>query len=38
MRNVGDVLDPEVLKRRKEKIEREEERKAARKARRSARD
>lgn len=29
MRNIGDVLDPEVLRRRKEKLEREEERKTA---------
>jgi hypothetical protein len=26
MRNIGDVLDPEVLKRRKEKLEREQQR------------
>lgn len=32
MRNVGDVLDPEVLRRRKEKIEKEESRKARYKA------
>lgn len=32
MRNVGDVLDPEVLRRRKEKIEKEEARKARHKA------
>ena len=36
MRNVGDVLDPEVLRQRREKIEREEERRAARDARRKA--
>ena len=30
MRNVGDVLDPEVLRKRKEKIRKEEERRAAR--------
>lgn len=34
MRNVGDVLDPEVLRRRKEKIEQEEAREAEREARR----
>ena len=34
MRNVGDVLDPEVLARRKAAIQREEERKAEREARR----
>jgi monofunctional biosynthetic peptidoglycan transglycosylase len=33
MRNVGDVLDPEVLRKRKEKIRKEEERKASRKKR-----
>ncbi|HNR56237.1 MAG TPA: monofunctional biosynthetic peptidoglycan transglycosylase [Flavobacteriales bacterium] len=34
MYNVGDVLDPEVLARRREKLEREQERKKAREARR----
>ena len=33
MYNVGDVLDPEVLARRKEKLEKEMERKKAREAR-----
>jgi monofunctional biosynthetic peptidoglycan transglycosylase len=33
MRNVGDVLDPEVLRKRKEKIKKEEDREAARKKR-----
>lgn len=36
MRNVGDVLDPAVLARRKAAIEREEERKEAREARRKS--
>ncbi len=35
MRNVGDVLDPEVLAKRKAYLEREEEREAARKKRRT---
>lgn len=35
MRNVGDVLDPEVLRKRKEKIKKEEERKEAREKKRS---
>lgn len=37
MRNVGDVLDPEVLARRREAIEREESRKAEREERRKQR-
>jgi monofunctional biosynthetic peptidoglycan transglycosylase len=36
MRNIGDVLDPEVLKRRKEKLEREDERKKERARKKSA--
>ena len=34
MRNIGDVLDPEVQERRRKKIEEEEQRKEAREARR----
>jgi len=36
MRNIGDVLDPEVLQRRKEKLEREEERKKERAKKKAA--
>ena len=35
MRNVGDILDPEVLRKREEKIKKEEERKEAREKKRS---
>jgi hypothetical protein len=34
MANIGDVLDPEVRRKREEKIEKEERRKAEREARR----
>jgi membrane peptidoglycan carboxypeptidase len=36
MRNIGDVLDPEVLQRRREKLEREEQRKEERARKKAA--